>query len=310
MTTLHLGIDAGGSHTRAVLLDAAGTPLGRGRSGGGNPAGSDPAGTVEHLAAAVSAALGARGPGRVESCLVGLAGYRALADPDGFAQRCQAALGLGCPVRIVPDTVPALASGGVADGRGTVLIAGTGAICVRLDGARTLARSGGLGWLLGDEGGGFWLGREVLRRAHADPDSALGTAVRAHCAAGSEDELLRWAYAGPPRRLAGLAPLVSRLAADGDPGALALARAAADHLAGLVRATAAPTEPLVLTGSVATSAGPIREHLLRRLSDLGPRLPTTDAATAAARLGADRPQSPPTPPPGVRPRTFHARPPH
>ncbi|MFJ8622746.1 N-acetylglucosamine kinase [Kitasatospora sp. NPDC093550] len=284
MSTLHLGVDAGGSRTRAVLLDSAGTPLGSGASGGANPAGQDPAGTVELLAAAVSAALGPRDPARVTACLIGLAGYGALPDPDGFARRIRAALGLGCPVTLVPDTVPALASGGVGDGRGTVLIAGTGTICVRLDGTRTLARSGGLGWLLGDEGSGFWLGREALRHAHAEPDGPLGTAVRDHCAADSPDRLLRWAYDGPPRRLAELAPLVSRLAEEGDPTALAIARTAADHLAGLVRATAVPGEALVLTGSVATAPGPVHHRLRRLLADLAPRLPATDAATAAARL--------------------------
>ncbi|MEV7770321.1 BadF/BadG/BcrA/BcrD ATPase family protein [Kitasatospora sp. NPDC086791] len=284
MTTLHLGVDAGGSRTRAVLLDAAGTRLGRGESGGANPAGQDPARAIGQLAAAVSAALGPRDPALVTACLVGLAGYRALPDPDGFARRAGTALGLHRPVRLVPDTVPALAAGGVTDGRGTVLIAGTGTVCVRLDGTRTLARGGGLGWLLGDEGGGFWLGREAVRHAHADPDGPLGTAVRAHCAADSADRLLRWAYDGPPRRLADLAPLVTRLADTGDATALAITRAAADHLAALARATAAPAEPLVLAGSVATSPGPVREHLLHRLADLAPRLPATDAATAAARL--------------------------
>ncbi|MER7584725.1 BadF/BadG/BcrA/BcrD ATPase family protein [Kitasatospora sp. NPDC097691] len=289
MTTLRLGVDAGGSRTRAVVLDTAGTPLGRGESGGANPAGQAGARAVDHLAAAVSAALGPRDPARVAACLVGLAGYRALPDPDGYAGLVRTALGLHCPVRLVPDTVPALACGGVADGRGTVLIAGTGAICVRLDGTRTLARSGGLGWLLGDEGGGFWLGREALRHAHADPHGPLGTAVRAHCAADSPDRLLRWAYAGPPRRLAELAPLVSRLAEAGDAAALAIARTAADHLTALARATAVPTEPLVLTGSVATSPGPIRRHLLHDLADLAPRLPVTDAATAAALLARQTP---------------------
>ncbi|GHF69651.1 N-acetylglucosamine kinase [Kitasatospora xanthocidica] len=288
MTTFLLGIDAGGSRTRAALLDTAGTLLGRGASGGANPAGPDQDDTVATLAATASAALGHRDPARVAACLIGLAGYRALPDPDGFARRVRTALGLHCPVRLVPDTVPALASGGVTDGRGTVLIAGTGTICVRLDGDRTLARSGGLGWLLGDEGGGFWLGREALRHAHASPDGPLGTAVRTHCAVDSPDRLLRWAYAGPPRRLADLAPLVTRLATAGDTAALAIARTAAEHLAALVRATAVTAEPLVLTGSVATSPGPIRGHLLRHLADLTPQLPTTDAATAAALLAGRR----------------------
>ncbi|MGA5818026.1 N-acetylglucosamine kinase [Kitasatospora sp. NPDC094028] len=285
MTSLHLGVDAGGSRTLAVVVDAAGTVLGRGEAPGANPAGPGADQALARLAEAVAAALGPSGPGPVATCLVGLAGLPALADPDAFAARCRTAFRLRCPVRLVPDTVPALASGGVDDGCGTVLIAGTGTICVRLDGWRTVARGGGLGWLLGDEGGGFWLGREALRHAHADPGGALGSAVRARCAAESPQDLIRWAYAGPPRRLATLAPLVSRLAADGDPAALAVAHAAADHLAVLVRATAAPDRPLVLAGSVADRPGPIRDRLRHLLADLAPRPPRTDAATAAARLG-------------------------
>ncbi|WP_404814246.1 BadF/BadG/BcrA/BcrD ATPase family protein [Kitasatospora fiedleri] len=167
--TLRLGLDAGGSHTRAVLTDRTGTVLGRGTAPGANAAGTDPATVTARLAAATAAALGDRAPGRITDCTIGLAGYRALPDPAALAARCRTALRLDVPVRLVPDTVPALASGGVTDGTGTVLIAGTGAICVRLDAGRTVAQHGGLGWLLGDEGGGFWLGRQALRHAHAHP---------------------------------------------------------------------------------------------------------------------------------------------
>ncbi|MFF4340396.1 N-acetylglucosamine kinase [Kitasatospora sp. NPDC001540] len=282
--TLHLGLDAGGSRTRAVLADRAGTVLGRGGAPGANPAGGDPGTALAHLAAAATAALGGRPPGRVAGCAIGLAGHRALPDPAAFAERCRAALRLDVPVLLVPDSVPALASGGVTDGTGTVLIAGTGAVCVRLDAGRVADRHGGLGWLLGDEGSGFWLGRQALRRAHARPGSPLGALVRAHCAADTPEALLRWAYAGAPRRLAELAAPVCALAATGDPDARALTDSAADHLAALVRATARPGRPLVLSGSVATSPGPLRTRLHDLLADLAPRTPATDAATAAAAL--------------------------
>ncbi|MGW1175346.1 N-acetylglucosamine kinase [Kitasatospora sp. NPDC002543] len=283
--TLHLGIDAGGSRTRAVLLDAAGAPVGRAEGPGANPAGTGPDEALDGLAATVSAALDGRPPGLVSAALIGLAGYRALADPDAFATRLRQALGLDGPVLLVPDAVPALACG--TDARdGTVLIAGTGAVCVRIAGLRAVTTDGGLGWLLGDEGSGLWIGREAVRRAHAAPDGPLGLTVRAHCRAATPDELVRWAYAGPPRRLAALAEPVCRLAATGDPAALAITEAAADHLAALARATARPGEPLVLGGSVATSPGPVRTRLRHLLADLAPLLPRTDAATAAARLAA------------------------
>ncbi|MFJ9690718.1 N-acetylglucosamine kinase [Kitasatospora sp. NPDC101183] len=283
--TLHLGIDAGGSHTRAVLLDADGATVGRAEGPGANPAGTAPGAAGATLAATASAALGGRPPGLVAACLIGLAGHRALPDPDAFAAGFRRTLRLDGPVLLVPDAVPALACG--TDGReGTVLIAGTGAICVRIAGLRAVTTSGGLGWLLGDEGSGLWIGREAVRHAHAAPGDALGRTVRAHCGAATPDDLVRWAYAGPPRRLAALAAPVCRLAAEGDPAALAITDAAADHLAALARATARPGEPFVLAGSVATSPGPVRTRLHHLLTDLAPLFPRTDPASAAARLAA------------------------
>ncbi|MCC9308849.1 ATPase [Kitasatospora sp. RB6PN24] len=281
---MRLGLDAGGTRTRAVLVDGVGEVLGRGTAAGANPAGSDPDAALATLATAVTAALATRDPATVTGCLIGLAGHRSLPDPAEFADRCRAALQLRCPVRVVPDVVPALAAGGVPDGTGTVLIAGTGSICVRLAGHRPRTQRGGLGWLLGDEGSGFWLGRGALRAAIEYPAGALAAAVRRECAADSPRELVRWAYAGPPRRLAALAPLVSAAALDGDPAAVALVETAAGELAALVRATAVCGEPLILAGSVAAGPGPIRERLLGGLADLAPRLPVIDAATAAARL--------------------------
>jgi N-acetylglucosamine kinase-like BadF-type ATPase len=303
MSALWLGLDVGGTRTRAVLVDAAGEVRGRGAAAGANPAGAnvagtDPAGTdpagagpqaaLAPLVEAVAAALdGAGDRAAVAGCLIGLAGYRSLPDPVDFAARSRAALQLACPVRVVPDTVPAFAAGGVVDGTGTVLIAGTGSICVRLAGHQPGEQHGGLGWLLGDEGSGFWLGRAALREAVEYPTGVLGTAVRRQCAVDSPQELVSWAYAGAPRRLATLAPLVSAAALEGDLAAIALVDAAAEELADLVRATALPGEPLVLAGSVAAEPGPVRELLLDRLADLAPRLPVTDAATAAARLAGE-----------------------
>ncbi|GLW70979.1 N-acetylglucosamine kinase [Kitasatospora phosalacinea] len=286
-TALHLGIDAGGSRTRAVLLDAAGRAVGRGEGPGANPAGAGTAPAAVRLAATASAALGDRPPGAVTACLIGLAGHRALADPAAFADRFRRALRLEAPVLLVPDAVPALGTAAPTGTDGTVLVAGTGAVCVRVAGLRAVAANGGLGWLLGDEGSGWWIGREAVRRAHAQPDGALGSLVRAHCAAGSSDELLRWAYDGPPRGLAALAAPVCRLAATGEPTARAITDTAADHLAALARATARPGQPLVLSGSVATADGPVRTRLLHLLADLDPLLPRTDPATAAARLAAN-----------------------
>lgn len=288
MSRLFLGLDAGGSWTRAVVLDAEGAERGRALAEGANPTGQGDQGAVRRLAEAAVAALGGLDPGAVAGAAVGLAGYRALTDPAGFAERCRTAFGLDAPVLLCPDAVTAFASGTDA-AEGTVLIAGTGAACSRVSGHQVLRVSGGLGWLLGDEGSGFWLGREALRRAYAEPDGPLGRAVLRHCGARRPAELLPWAYAGPPRRLAQLAPLVNTAAAQGDRTALAVAAAGAGQLAALVRATAAHG-PLVLAGSVAGAPGAVRERLLELLADYGPIHPAGDPAAAAARLAGAPPQ--------------------
>ena len=110
---------------------------------------------------------------------------------------------------------------GALSGRpGVLLLSGTGSIAVGRDARDRLARAGGFGPLLGDEGSAFWLGREWLRATMRREDSMSARAlVRA------PDSV---------RRIAALAPRVLRCANDGDRRARTIVRAAQHHLAGLV----------------------------------------------------------------------------
>ena len=65
-------------------------------------------------------------------------------------------------VEVISDVEAALL--GALDGRpGLLVLAGTGSIVLGRDGEGRVARAGGLGPLIGDEGSAFWLGREWLR---------------------------------------------------------------------------------------------------------------------------------------------------
>ena len=64
---------------------------------------------------------------------------------------------------IVSDADAAL-EGAFAGGPGIIIIAGTGSIALGKDSFDRTARSGGYGHLLGDEGSGFWIGREAMRK--------------------------------------------------------------------------------------------------------------------------------------------------
>ena len=70
--------------------------------------------------------------------------------------------GLHCPMRVITDCEAAFATG-TSSPSGTVLVAGTGSIAGRIVDHRMVGQSGGYGWLIGDDGSAFWLGREAVR---------------------------------------------------------------------------------------------------------------------------------------------------
>ncbi|MGP3465610.1 hypothetical protein, partial [Escherichia coli] len=118
-------------------------------------------------------------------------------------------------------------------------------------------RRDGLGWLLGDEGSGFWLGREAVRatvrrlQAGHDPIGSLAEAVVEIAGTRDPVAIVHLCYANPPAWLAGFAELVSRHA--DDPVAAGIADRAAAHLVTtLLDLGVQPALPVVLAGSVAT----------------------------------------------------------
>lgn len=294
MSETVVGADLGGTSTRVVVADASGRALGRGRAGAGNPV-SSPATAAGALAEALGQALTEAGSPRVGRVVLGVAGGSALREGPvaaGFA----AALA-GCGVDAAPEYLPDLTvayAAGSPDPDGLVLIAGTGASAGVVRGHALTRTAGGHGWLLGDEGAGFWLGREAVRALLADLDAArtpgrLGAdALTALLGARDEGadggtapgdlddgdrvrrQVVQAVHALAPVRLADLAPLVVRAAADGDPGAVDVVARGADALAGLVLglAPAGPVD-LVVAGGLLADGLPLRAALDDRVARHG-----------------------------------------
>src|SRR5690606_20877982 len=118
---------------------------------------------------------------------------------------------------------------GTPEPTGTVIIAGTGSIAARIEENRQVATAGGHGWLLGDEGSAFWLGREAVRTTlHAldrrEPLDGLTDSVVATVldTAPADDphttrrRLIAAVGGAAPIRLAEIAPLVTSAASSGD----------------------------------------------------------------------------------------------
>ncbi|SHE76742.1 N-acetylglucosamine kinase [Streptoalloteichus hindustanus] len=294
-----LGLDVGGTTTRAVVGDLAGRRLGTARCPGGNPNAHPPEEAAARIGAAVRDALADVAPGDVRAAVLAMAGASKLSDPAIAAlfEREWRSAGLRRAPRVVPDVEAGFAAG-AAEPDGTALVAGTGSVACRVRDHRVERVVGGHGWLLGDEGSAFWIGREAVRATlrvvdgHL-PETALATAVLAE-AVGSvpgnpRDLLITAANRARPVELARFAPLVTAAATGGDPTAREIVASAARHLADLVSATRAPddTGPVVLIGGLTEPGNPVGDALRVQLAaDRLDVRTATDGAAGAAWLAA------------------------
>jgi glucosamine kinase len=295
-----VGVDIGGTSTRALVVGLDGTRIGRGEAAGANPNSHPYEVAAERVAEAVAAALGPADPGAAKHCVLGMAGVSKLSDPavaESFHGNLRR-IGLTCPVTCVSDAEVAFASA-TPSPDGTVLVAGTGSVAARIVDHRKTITAGGYGWLLGDEGSAFWIGREAVRatlRALQSGEALgeLATSVLAEALGGEPEgadrahtyaRLITSANSEPPIRLARFAALVSACALT-DPQANTIVEAAADLLAQQAFAVRTPGEqtPIVLVGSVAAAGGPVGAAL-REILD-APVLSAADGAEGAAWLAA------------------------
>jgi N-acetylglucosamine kinase-like BadF-type ATPase len=215
----YLGIDGGGTKTAAVILDENKTEMGRGHGGPCNIATCDDATLQQSVQDAVKAALSsARLPAdtRFGSVCAGVAGYTAKKRRGDF-QRLLEEIVPAERRRLEPDFV--IAYWGATEGDpGVIVSAGTGSVVYGRNVAGETCRVDGRGFLLGDRGSGFEIGRRALvytlHRLEEDlaPDP-LSTAVM--CSLGGEetDDLIEWVYRDfQPSRIAGLAGVVGEVA--------------------------------------------------------------------------------------------------
>jgi glucosamine kinase len=281
-TVLLMGVDGGGTASRARLTDMDGRVLGEGTAGPANlrfgveqSFGAVFYATEQCLAAAGLARAEVK---RIVACLA-LAGA---SEPT----ECAAAKNHVHPYRRMIITTDAHAACiGAHDGKdGGVVIVGTGAIGFAHINGET-HRVGGWGFPVSDEGSGAWLGCEALRRvlwAHderidwSDFLQSLFTEFQS-----DPHKIVHWMTTARPRDYGKFAPLVFEHAARQDPLAMALIRLAAGHIDGLaIRLLDLGAPRLSLVGGLAEKIDPylaprVRQHLAT---------PVADAVTGALAL--------------------------
>lgn len=290
-----IGVDAGGTNTRALLATESGEIVGQGYALGANALSS---GThvTSVIADAIAAALDDSDPTLVAGGVVALAGPASSRDDLGAEIRDNwTGLGLPQSPRLVPDVVAAFAAG-TTSFDGVVLVAGTGSIAAAIACGKLVRRCGGHGWLVGDEGSAVWLGIEGIRAALMALDgrgqhtvltetipAALGVD---QTASGSiRGEIVTATYSRPPARLGRLAPLVVDACSSGDQVANQIVESAARLLTATAVAAAGSDEPprvVVLAGALLTKAAPISDHVRSALAQKWPTATLTGAASGEA----------------------------
>ena len=279
-----LGIDAGGTKTVCLLADETGRVVAEARGGGANLQASGELQVEKVLHRVMEDAIGDRDIRPSAVCL-GIAGVDRADDADavrGIMRR----LGFKTRTLVVNDALIALVAG-AGDNAGVVVIAGTGSIAYGRDAAGRAARAGGWGYLLGDEGGGFWIGRSALAAVVRQydgrgPATQLTHLVLEHLKLGSPAELIPAVYdIGLQRRaIAAIASLVHDACAAGDAVAADILSRAAAELSAAATSVITRLEmrgdvfPTILSGGIFHALPSLAADVVQRLLDIAPRAAT------------------------------------
>src|SRR5438874_8990098 len=203
-----LGIDAGGTKTVCLLADGRGMIVSEGRGRGANLLAAGELGVEKVLHEVMETAIGDRAITPAAICL-GIAGV----DREDEARTVRAIMrriGYKSRVLVVNDALIGLVAG-ARDEPGIAINAGTGSIVYGRNAAFEAARAGGWGHMIGDEGSGYWIGREalaaVMRAADGrGPESALTAQILPHFKVDDVSPLPRIDYDPAHPRLSGAAP--------------------------------------------------------------------------------------------------------
>jgi N-acetylglucosamine kinase len=292
-----VGIDAGGTKTVGLLADETGKVVAEARGMGANLQ-TDGELQVEKVFAEILDTLSGQHP--ISAVCLGIAGVDRPHD-EGVIRSILRRLGHRESARVVNDGAIALVAG--APGRvGIVVLAGTGSICYGADGNGRTARAGGYGFLLADEGSGYWLGHQSLRAAvrafdGRGPETRLQGLTFEALGVTSVAELIPRVYEkGLPKfRIAALASLVQTAHDQRDEVASALIESAGHELALAARSVARQLllgeepYPVVLAGGVFKGCPSVIDSLTRQLAlpAARPALLTVEPARGAVALALD-----------------------
>ncbi len=267
-----IGIDGGGTKTLGIIADPPGEIVAKSSRGSGNPRVAGEVDAVEAVNEVFRDLLEKTGsdPNDIEGIVVGLAGVGREPDRRNFRSLLVEKLPEAVPdnfLRVVTDAEIAL-YGAVGGEEGLIVNSGTGAIVMGRDKLGNVERGDGYGYLLGDEGSGFWFGLNVIKKVlEAKDGRGRYTSLKARLIDFFDldrvEEVVTLVYEKEKRDLvrtvAGVAPLAFEEAAKGDEVSQAIVKAGGSKLGRTAKSVIdrldfqEKTIGIVLTGGVFSS---------------------------------------------------------
>jgi len=240
-----IGVDGGGTKTEFVLLDFSGNVIGKFKGEatnyqvvGGERLKEELIKGFAEITKITNVSLN-----RISSIFLGLAGAGRKTDQEEIIALF-ADTDFAAKIFVDSDAMVALA-GAFGTSPGIIVISGTGAICFGKNSTGEIIRSGGWGYLLGDEGSGYFMGREAVIAALKDMDgrgekTKLRNRIEEHLNISAIDQVIPQIYQNKIDRvaIADLARIVFELANQGDLIAEQIVRRTGQELGLLAKAVA------------------------------------------------------------------------
>jgi N-acetylglucosamine kinase-like BadF-type ATPase len=279
----YLGADLGATKTHTLIVDESGRALGFGESGPANHETVGYEGMFQSMYNGLEQALRTAGLKKEEitGAGFGVAGYDWSSETKATTSVIER-LGLNAPYKFVNDAVPGLIAGS-EEGWGVVVVSGTGSNCRGWD--REHQREGrvtGHGVLMGEGAGGSELMHRCMQIVGYSwtkrlPQTALADAIIAYVGARGLEDLLRGYTTQEYHIGAEAAPVVFRVAEEGDEAAGDLIRWAGTELGEMANAVIRQLGfenlafDVVMTGSMFEGGAPLIEPMRATIHRLAPK---------------------------------------
>ncbi|NOX37773.1 MAG: hypothetical protein GXO78_09590 [Calditrichaeota bacterium] len=261
--TFFLGVDGGGTKTAAVLANASGTIIRTARKGSGNVAILDRGTVAQLIRSIITDLLERESVSQIGWATFAFAGAGRREEKEMVSALIR---GAGVQRFTLMTDAEILHYSIFGDRAGILISSGTGSICLIRDPQGNYHQIGGRGFLLGDEGSGFFIGNQAIRTALHDaelgrPPSPLTRELLAFYGLEQPENLVTIVYSSvnPSNLIASCARLVCEAAESGDASALSIIEQAAMALVELAEQacrffdsrSTAPI-PLALAGGILT----------------------------------------------------------